>query len=225
MKTFFALLITSLLTTNLMAQCEKMFDFKEGSNWTWSNYDKKGKLLGKTIQKVDKFTIDGANRMATLTVVTADKKGEQTAPMSMEMSCRDGVIYVDMKKFLPEEYLQDENMELSVDATNIEMPDDMKVGDKLKDASVSMKMSGDSPMAMNMTVDIVDRKVLAEEKLNTPAGSFDCLVMQQKVKTKMMMSFEMETKEWYSIGVGMIKSETYRKGKLTGYSLLTTFNK
>lgn len=225
MKSFFAFLIATLLTTNLMAQCDKIFDFKEGSHWTWSNYDKKGKLLGKTIQKVDKFSIDGPNRTAVLTIVTSDKNGEQTAPVSMEMSCKGGVIYVDMRKFLPEEYLQDENMELSVDAKNIEMPENMKVGDKLKDASVAMKMSGDSPMAMNMSVDIVDRKVVAEEKLNTSAGEFNCLVLQQKVKTKMMMSFEMETKEWYTVGVGMIKSETYRKGKLSGYSLLTTFKK
>ena len=78
---------------------------------------------------------------------------------------------------------------------------------------------------MNISVTISDRKVVAEETLNTPAGEFDCAVLEQTVSTKMMMSIIMESKEWYTPGVGMIKSESYRKGKLTGYSLLTAFNR
>ena len=225
MKKLFILFIATVISTPLLAQCDKIFDFKEGTYWTWSNYNKKGKLLGKTIQKVDKLTIDGADRLATMTVATSDDKGEQTAPVTMEMACRSGVIYVDMKKFIPEEQLKDADLELAIDASNLEMPKDMKVGDRLKDASITMNLSGDSPMAMNMSVNITDRKVLAEETINTSAGEFDCLVLQQTISTKMMMSFSMESKEWYSIGTGMVKSETYRKGKLTGYSLLTTFSR
>jgi hypothetical protein len=155
----------------------------------------------------------------------SDKKGEQTEPITMEMSCQDGVIYLDMKKFVPDEYLQDESFDLSLDASDLEMPEDMKVGDKLKDATVTMDMSGGSPMAMKMTVKIHDRKVVAEETVNSAAGEFNCLVLQQKINTKMGMSMEMESKEWYAVGVGMIKSESYRKGKMIGYSLLTTFKK
>ena len=148
MKTLYILFITSLFSTSIMAQCDKLFDFKEGTSWTWSNYDKKGKLLGKTIQKVDKLSIDGANRIASLKVVSSDNKGEQTEPVTMEMACRDGVIYVDMKKFVPREQLEDDELEMSIDATDLEMPGELNVGDQLKDASIKMNLSGDSPMAM-----------------------------------------------------------------------------
>ena len=206
-------------------QCDKIFDFKEGTSWTWANYDKKGKLIGKTIQQVTDLSIDGANRTAVLEVRQSDKKGEQTEPISMEMACEDGIIIVDMKKFLPTEYLEGEDAEMKIDTKNLELPQSMKVGDKLKDGLINMSLTGSSPISMNISVTISDRKVVAEETLNTPAGEFDCAVLEQTVSTKMMMSIIMESKEWYTPGVGMIKSESYRKGKLTGYSLLTAFNR
>jgi hypothetical protein len=225
MKKLLTLAFVVLAYSASIAQCDQLFDFREGTNWTWSNYNKNGKLLGKTIQKVDELIIDVNNRKAVLTVVMSDAKGEQGQPVSMEMACRDGIVYFDMKKFMPAEYTQNEDAELAIESDNLEIPKDMKVGDKLNDGSVKMNISGDSPMAMNMSVNITDRKVVGQEELNTSAGNFDCFVIQQTVSTKMMMTVQVETKEWYSMGTGMVKSESYRKGKLTGYSLLTTFSR
>jgi hypothetical protein len=67
--------------------------------------------------------------------------------------------------------------------------------------------------------------VLAEETLNTPAGKFDCFKISQKVFMKTLGKIEINSIEWYSEDVGMVKSETYdKKGKLKTYSLLTTYN-
>lgn len=227
MKKHIMLIALVLISGSVFSQCDKIFDFREGTSWTWSNYDKKGKLLGKTIQKVDKYTEEGSSRAATLSVVSSDKKGEQSKPISMDMTCKDGVIYIDMKKFIPMEYMQDENGESSmkVSGSNLELPESMKVGDALRDATVTMNMASSSPMTMNFTVQITDRKVESEETLNSPAGEFSCFVLSQKVTTKTIMSMTMETKDWYSPGVGSIKSESYRKGKMIGYTLLSAFNK
>lgn len=226
MKKLVLLLLVTFVSSSLFAQCDKMFDFKEGTNWTWANYDKKGKLLGKTIQKVEEFSIDGDNRTAVISVTRADSKGEQTEPISMEMTCVAGVISVDMKKFLPTEYLEDGEAELKVETENLEIPMSLNKGDKLKDGSIKMSMNEDSPIPINVTVTISDRRVVDEEVLNTPAGEFDCAVMEQTISTKVMMSIIMKSKEWYTPGVGMIKSESYnKKGKLTGYSLLTAFSR
>jgi hypothetical protein len=225
------LIIFSVLLTFIgsasFAQCE-MFDFREGTSWQWTNYDKKGKFMGKSMQKIEALTKLSNGFEVTISVVQSDKKGEQIGPFSMDMACKDGVVYFDMKKFVPDEYLNDSGSEATVEVTgaNLEMPINMKAGDYLKDASVSMKIGGSgSPVGINMTVDIFDRKVIAEENLNTPAGDFDCFVITQTMKTKMMISFQMESKEWYSQGVGMIKSESYKKGKLEGYNILTQFSK
>lgn len=226
MKKIIVLLFVTLTYSSVQAQCDKMFDFRDGTSWTWANYDKKGKLLGKTIQKVEDFSIDGANRTAVISMTRADNKGEQTEPISLEMSCIDGVIVVDMEKFLPTEYMEGEDSQMSVDTKNLEIPSSLNVGDKLKDGSITMSMTGSSPIAMNVTVTISDRKVLDEETLNTPAGEFDCLVMEQTISTKMMMTIVMKSKEWYAPGIGTIKSESYnKKGKLTGYTMLTAFSR
>lgn len=227
MKKAVFILVTSLFFSSAYSQCEKIFDFEEGTHWHWANYDKKGKSLGKTIQKVDKYSLNDGVVTAKIITVSEDAKGKQTEPIDFEFTCKDGIVYYDMKKFVPKEYLEEDENELkmSVSGTNLEMPSAMKVGDMLKDASVTMSISGDSPIPINIKVDIVNRKVEAEETLNTPAGEFECLVISQSVLTKMMVSIEMETKEWYTEGVGMIKSESYRKGKLIGYSLLTKFSK
>jgi hypothetical protein len=149
-------------------------------------------------------------------------------PQSFDMTCEDGTIYFDMKKFIPNDYLDDseEAMTIDIKGDNLEMPVSMKPGDVLKDASVTMKMgSGDSPVYINLVISIYNRKVEGEETLNTPAGEFDCSIITQTIKTKSIVSMEMDSKEWYTPGVGMIKSESYRKGKLMGYSILTNFTK
>ena len=227
-KILFILFLATYLAPVALAQCDKLFDYKEGTSWEWSYYDKKGKFSSKTIQKVEEYK-DLSNGFAvTLSVVNSDNKGEQMPPQSLDMTCKDGTIYFDMKKFVPDDYLKDseEGMAIDIKGENLEMPITMKPGDVLKDASVTMKIgSGDSPVNINMTVSIYDRKVEGEETLNTPAGEFDCSIISQTIKTKTIVSIEMGSKEWYSPGVGVIKSESYRKGKMTGYSILTKFKK
>ncbi len=222
---FFAFILFAGSTS--FAQCNEMFDYQEGTSWQWTNYDKKGKFMGKSMQKIEKLNKLSNGFEVTMSVVQSDKNGEQIGPFSMDMSCRDGVVYFDMKKFIPDEHLSDPENEASVEVNgdNLEMPINMKAGDYLKDASVSMKIGGSSPTALTMTVDIYDRKVVAEEKLNTPAGEFDCFIITQTMKTKMMISFQMESKEWYSPGIGMVKSESYKKGKLMSYAILTQYSK
>ena len=208
------------------AQCNEMFDYQEGTSWQWTNYDKKGKLLGKSMQKIEKFNKLSNGFEVTISIVQVDKKGEQTEPVSMDMACKDGVIYFDMKKFVPDEYLKDGDMTVEVTGDNLEMPTNMKVGDYLRDASVTMDLGGSgSPISMKMTVEIFNRKVEGEENLHTPAGEYDCFIISQSIKTKTIISMQMESKEWYSQGTGMVKSETYKKGKLMGYTILTQFSK
>lgn len=74
------------------------------------------------------------------------------------------------------------------------------------------------PSKVNMT----DYKVEAREQVTTPAGEFDCLVISQRVSTKVIVKVEAGSMEWYAKGIGMVRSESYnKKGKLVGYDVLT----
>ena len=220
-------LIGALVFFNLVAsaQCNQYYKVKKGTNWTMSNYDAKGKLQGKTIQKVTEYSESSDAFTATFEITSVDKKGEQTLVGSSKMECKGGVIYFDMSDMFPQEQMQSmEDFDMTVDGENLELPENLKVGQDLKDANVVMHINA-SPMQFNFKIDITERKVIGEETLNTPAGKFECFKLSQKVFMKTMGKIEIHSIEWYSPEVGMVKSETYdKKNKLKNYSLLTTYN-
>ncbi len=221
------LIIGTLLFFSIasFAQCNQYYHVKEGTNWVVSNYNAKGKLEGKTIQKVTAYKELADKFEATFEITSVDKKGEQINVGSSTIKCDDGVIYFDMDKMFPQEQMQSmENFEMTVDGTNLELPSTLKTGQMLKDANIVMHINA-SPMQMNFKIDITDRQVLGEETLNTPAGSFDCFKISQKIFMKTVIKMEMRSIEWFSKDVGMVKSETYdKKGKLKSYTLLTSYS-
>ena len=79
---------------------------------------------------------------------------------------------------------------------------------------------------VTMTVKGTERKITGKEKLTTPAGTFDCFIMEETVTTKAMMQKEVEkTVSWYAYGVGLVKENTYdKKGKLVSTTLLNSIN-
>ena len=79
---------------------------------------------------------------------------------------------------------------------------------------------------MNISVDMLNRKVDKKESITTPAGTYDCFALSYDSEMKMGMKMNFKIKEWISEGVGVVKSESYNKnGKLMGYSELTSFKK
>jgi hypothetical protein len=116
-----------------------------------------------------------------------------------------------------------QDMDIEVDASKYELPDlSSKTGSTLADGSLKITMASTSSIGISMTLQITDRKVEERENITTPAGSFDCVVLSQKISTKMMIKIQGASKEWYAENIGLIRSESYnKKGKLTGYSELT----
>ena len=225
MKKYFLIAAILFFSLDTKAQCNQYYKVKKGTNWTMSNYSAKGKLEGKTIQNVLEYSESSNGFEATFEITSVDKKGEQTVVGSSTMKCEDGVIAFDMSDMFPEEQMQSmESFDMTMDGENLELPNNLKVGQELKDASVVMSINA-SPMKFTFKIDITDRKVLAEETLTTPAGKFDCFKISQKVFMKTIGKIEINSIEWYSENVGMVKSETYdKKNKLKSYSLLTTYN-
>ena len=108
---------------------------------------------------------------------------------------------------------------------NIEYPTKYVVGDKLKDASV--KGTGQSgPMAITFDMLVRNRSVEGQEKITVPSGTYDAYKIKSEMAFEMKMGFpvrmEMESISYRAPGVLWdLKTETYRKGKLIGYSELT----
>ena len=117
-------------------------------------------------------------------------------------------------------------MAIWISGNDIEIPNDLSVGQKLNDANVAMKISM-SGINMNMTVDMTNRNVEKKESISTPAGTYDCYVLYSENRSKMMMANQVyPSRVWLAEGVGMVKQETYKKnGDLMSSTLLTAHSK
>ena len=219
------LLVCLAGVNNSLAQCNEFYQFKEGSSWEMESFDAKGKLTGTNKQSVSSFNEQGDSFVAKVHSIMTDKKGKEVMQNDLEFKCENGTMIIDMRNFINEEQMKAfQNYELTMESENLEMPSILTVGQTLKNGLVTLTASN-SPIPMLMTVSITDRKVEGKEKVTSPAGTFECykITSNSTIQTKMGigMTVEFSTIEWLAPKVAVVKSESYRKGKLQGYSLLT----
>jgi hypothetical protein len=189
------------------------------------NYDAKDKLTGSQQTEVINWEETSSGYLATVGYTIFDKKGKEQSAGEYQLECKDGVIHMDMSAMIPQESMAAfEDMEAEMVMDQLEFPSDLSVGDLLDDASFELKTTG-SPMNMSFSMDIVDRVVDARETITTPAGTFDCYKINQRMISKMMISKTSFKSVTYLVEkYGAVKTETYRdNGKLVGYTLLTKF--
>lgn len=224
MRILFLSLFVCLSGTILAQDCRGYLPFNEGTTWEITDYNAKGKENSKTAYKLSSvLEIDGGLKY-TVDMVSYDNKGNELLSHSFDSFCKNGKFSFDMSRFMTGSSVEMfGGVDVEIDATEMEMPAmNTPAGTQLKDASLSIKMTGG--IGLSMTIDVSDRKVVSTEKVETSAGTFDCIVLSQNVSTKMMMKVTASSKEWYSEGVGMVASESYnKKGKLMGSSKLTSF--
>ncbi|MFT4668209.1 MAG: hypothetical protein ACI9VN_003619 [Patescibacteria group bacterium] len=222
--TFIFLLLLGTGPVFSQVDCQPYLPQVKGSIWEITNYNKKGKVTGRnTFELIDKVE-DGDEITFTVSSKAFDKKDKLLFDNTFEAKCIAGKFEFDMAYKLEGAMMESfKNMEFTMDASEFEIPPfSAAVGTELPDGSLVVQMDGDSPINMQMTVEITDREVEAKEKITTPAGTFDCLVLTQKTSTKMMVKIKSSSKEWYAENVGIVRTETYnKKGKLMGYSELT----
>ena len=227
MKTrFIALLLVLFGYHHAISQCTNPFyAYKDGTTITMENYDNKDKLTGSQQTKVINWKETSNGYLATVSYKIFDKKGKEEATGEYQLECKDGIIHMDMSAMIPQESMAAfEDMEVEMVMDQLEFPSELQKGDLLEDAQFAIETKG-SPMAMKFTMDITDRVVQDKETITTPAGTFDCYVVSQRMSSKMMISKSTFRSITYLVEkYGAVKTETYRdNGKLMGYSLLTSF--
>ncbi|MCR9171111.1 MAG: hypothetical protein NXI10_01360 [bacterium] len=216
-------IIASILT---MAQtdCKPYLPGDVGKTWEITSYSAKDKVTGRVTHEILSVSETDSSTTYEVKSVFYDKKDEQTYESTYEAECVNGIFHLDMTVMMDGNAMAAyEDMDAEVDATEFELPptDASAVG-PLEDGTLNISVSTNGMNVMNMTVEVTDRKVEGLEEITTDAGTFNCLKLSQNVSTKMVFKIEASSIEWYSEGVGMVRSESYNsKGKLTGYSVLT----
>tara|TARA_R110001632_G_scaffold2161_1_gene9581 strand:+ start:1558 stop:2250 length:693 start_codon:yes stop_codon:yes gene_type:complete len=230
MKTKLLLFLSFLIgTTSFFAQdnCSKFYPMTEGVSMEYTNYNKKGKVENVSSFKVVDVNNNGDTTNATMDINLKDHKGKDIYSTNYNLTCKDNVVTLDYESLLPTEMMQQYgDMDIEVSGNDIEIPNNLSVGQNLRDANVSMKI-GMSGINMNMTVNMVNRKVEKKESITTTAGTYDCFVLYSENKSKMMMANQVyPTRVWLAAGVGMVKQETYKKnGDVMSSTMLTAYSK
>lgn len=213
--------ILGALTLTAQTDCKPYIPVTKGSKWEITNYSKKGKKSGRaTYELINKVT-NGDKITFTINTIAYDKKDKEILNNTFEATCEEGHFKFDMTYKMDGASMEAyKDMEFNVDASDFEIPTfDKPVGTSLEDGEMKI---GIGNVGINMKVSITDRKIEAKEEITTPAGTFNCMILTHKIKTKMVVNIKGSAKEWYAENVGLVKSESYNKrGKLTGSSVLT----
>ncbi|NIK91575.1 DUF3108 domain-containing protein [Mangrovimonas sp. CR14] len=208
--------------------CEGYHPMKKGVEFETKSYDKKNRLESTTKNVITQVTNKGGQTVAVVHAVTTDSKGEETVNANYEMICDGDKITVDTITLLKEKLsssLSESNSdaEAKVSGTNAAMPNNLSVGQELPDSTMEMEIQSGS-LKMDFGVKSFNKKVVGEETITVPAGTFDCVIITENSETKMMITKKGTNKIWYAKGVGMVKQEEYnKKGDLVGVILLSKF--
>lgn len=227
------LLAAFLLYVPAAAQpCSTYFLFQQGAEFELQTFDAKDKPTGRIVYKILDVSDQGGVTEARVRMEPFDKKDKPGSAVEYTAQCRDGNFYVEMRRFLDPDMMKAyKDMEVRAEASYLEVPGTLSVGSTLPDGSLEADvLNGEQTMA-NVMVAVTNRKVEAMEPVTTPAGSFEAYKISSDLELGTrtfgikMPSMKMSTAEWYAKDVGVVRSETYRKGKLVGYSVLTRLQK
>ena len=118
-----------------------------------------------------------------------------------------------------------QSFDMKFTSKDIVYPSNLSVGQTLPDGSLHGEGAA-GPMSVTTDMTMTNRKVVGKETLTVPAGTFDTFKitsdMNVNTKTVMSMGFDFQTVSYRADNVLWdVKTETYRKGKLIGKTLLS----
>ncbi len=215
------------------------------ARWSYQKTDAKGKHISDEYYSVESMSGDAVNGSVKLKVkeVMATTPSDTLTTMVF-YRFRNGEFFVDMNAFFEDDILSSFVTE-AADSENTEITEEQKkkVIEELKN---QIKISGDIkgipqyPQVgnlpdfdcqlkftfINMKVAGEQRKITGKEIIQTPAGTFDCFIMEETITTKVMIHKETERNvSWYAYGIGLVKEATYdKKGKLLSVTTLNWKN-
>ncbi|WP_411032399.1 hypothetical protein [Spongiimicrobium sp. 3-5] len=211
---------------NAQDSCSKYYPFEEDVKFQVTTYDNKNKVSAIVDYKVKDVKATDSGETATFFTSVKDKKEKVIMESQIGISCAGEVVSMDFTSLMSPQFMQQyKDIDVKMSGTNLDLPNNLSVGQQLPDADLQMNMNM-AGMSMNMNIHILNRKVVGEETVTTPAGTFDCSIITYDTELKMGMKQQNSSKQWMAPGVGLVKQEDYnKKGKLMSSSLLTSFSK
>ena len=228
-------LLALLIGGNVYCQncSDGFYPFKAGISWETTNYTATNKAVSKSTSVIKSINKSATGFKANISAKGEDGKGKETFNTSYDVECINNVFRMDLKSMMgPEQTAAFKDMkDVTIEFTGdyLETPKSLSIGDTLKQSKMLMTVKNNDIVMMTMEIEIYDRKVEAKETITVPAGTYSCYKISYKSRVTssyagMPVKTESSTTQWLSQGVGMVKMENYRNGKISGYSLLTKYS-
>lgn len=206
--------------------CKAFFIMETGKALKYQSYNSKDKVTGSDEMMLKELkSVDGGTEFI-IHQKTWDQKDKLVHEDDLSFSCKNGVFTMSMENYMTDDMAQIEGMEISIEQSGLAFPSSLAVGSTLPDGSFTMKASSGGATIMTVTVEVVERKVEALEKITTPAGTFDAIRLSETQHTKMaFMNKTFKSKVWIVEDLGAVRTESYdQKDKLQSYRQLVAIN-
>lgn len=203
--------------------CPELFQANHISSYEICSYDAKHKQTSSTV-----YTLDNVSEnKVMLTALMKDKKGASQGEMNYDILCEGSTVKVNMEHlfYTMNSFSQNEDLDVESEiiGEHLSYPQNMEVGQSLKDGSLETETMMQNALSIKITMDFTDRKVLVHENIETPAGTFKAFKITSTNLFKMgFMTIKTKQIQWYVPDLGLVvKSESYdKKGKLSGTTSL-----
>ena len=220
-KIVILLIVWVTLPINAQHSCSPFYPSKEGQTYVVHQFNRKNKLSTITEHTIT----DKRAGTIKLAMKLKDERGEEIVSGTFKVNCQNGET-----KLTPEALVspglreQYKSMEYTIQGNGLTYPKTLNVGQTLPDGEILMKVDA-GIMNMTIAITMTNRKVEREEKVTTPAGTFDCYVITYTNTLKMGATQTNYSTQWIAKGVGMVKEETRKaNGKLVTKSILHEIN-
>ncbi|MER2997293.1 TapB family protein [Pontibacter populi] len=239
-KVFYFLMLLTVATivsvpVRVLAQeCSGYYMLNNNAEYELINYDKKDKLTGRVHYKVTSVNSSPTKTEANIHSKIYDEKGKLATEGDYTVTCQNGSILIDMRSMMnPGMLAAYKDMDVKMHGDQINYPSTLTAGQKLEDGTFTIdvldKQSGQA--LTSIVMNITERIVGDKENINVPAGAYNAykinqeMEMQTKAMGMSMPATRIQTVEYFVPGVGMVRSESYKNGKLLSYSVLNKLSK
>lgn len=208
--------------------CKKYYYMMNNAEIQMTLYDKKDAISGIQTWKIANVSKSSNGYSSTATFNFTDSKGKEITKGNGTYKCEGGKLMADAHMFLPQEGMQKTSMgDAKLNSAFVEYPSVLSEGMQLPDAIFDIDVNTSS-IPSTAHFEMKNRKVVGKEKISSDAGSWDSykIIYDAELKIKMIgisIPMKMQTTEWFVPNFGVVKSETYKKGKKLGSTLLTKF--
>lgn len=211
---FGAVLLFALKTT--AQDCNGYYFLQNNKTIEMAILNKKGDQSAKQVYTVSNAQTSGPSATADLASEMFDKKGKSIAKSNAKIKCDGGVMMIDMKMSMPQQPGMSPETDVKADNIYIEYPNNMAVGDNLKNATMHLEWDNKG-MKQSIDMEVFDRKVEAKESVTTPAGTWDCYKISYKGKTRIKtmgigVPMNIDGTEFFAPGFGIVKTESKHGG-------------